>query len=66
MSYFRSGDPLKDFARRDSEEAEWESGLPKCDKCGKPIQDDIYFEIYGEILCEDCVHYLYAKYTADY
>lgn len=66
MSYFRSGDPLDDFDRLDRAQAEWEARLPQCEKCGKPIQDDIYFEIDNEILCEECVHDLYAKFTADY
>lgn len=66
MSYFRSGDPLDDFDRLDRAQAEWEARLPQCEKCGKPIQDDIYFEIDNDILCEDCVRALYAKFTADY
>lgn len=35
--------------------------LPKCDHCGKPIQDEHLFDIYGEILCECCMIYKYRK-----
>ncbi len=36
--------------------------LPKCDQCVEPIQDDYYFEINGEHICEDCLHRYYKKY----
>ena len=29
--------------------------LPKCDYCGEPIQDDYYFDIMGDRVCESCV-----------
>lgn len=29
--------------------------LPKCDRCREPIQDEHYFDIYGETLCYVCV-----------
>ena len=28
--------------------------LPKCDYCGKPL-DDHYYDINGDIVCEDCL-----------
>lgn len=42
--------------------------LPVCEghKCGKRIQDDMYFEIEGEILCEKCMILRYGKRTEDY
>ena len=42
--------------------------LPVCEghKCGKRIQDDMYFEIEGEILCEKCMIIRYGKRTEDY
>ena len=42
--------------------------LPVCEghKCGKRIQDDMYFEIDGEILCEKCMILRYGKRTEDY
>lgn len=29
--------------------------LPACEKCGRAIYDDYYFEIDNEILCEACM-----------
>ncbi len=66
MSYFRSGDPLNDFDRWDRELASMEARLPVCDKCNQRINDDIFFDIDGEILCEDCMHDRYARSTEDY
>jgi hypothetical protein len=39
--------------------------LPVCEdaKCGKRIQDDYYFKVDGEILCEDCMIRRYRKNT---
>lgn len=33
--------------------------LPKCDRCGEPIQGEHYFDIYGDIYCEECGHKLF-------
>jgi formylmethanofuran dehydrogenase subunit E len=59
-------DPVRDFDRYDMEMAQREAKLPKCDKCGKPINDDFFYEIEGEILCEKCMHDTYARSTEDY
>lgn len=42
--------------------------LPNCEapRCGKLIQDDYYFEIEGEILCEDCMNKRYRRKVADF
>lgn len=64
--YFRSDDPLKDFQRYDALMAAREAQLPVCEKCGEPVDDDIYFEIDNEILCEKCMHDLYARSTEDW
>ena len=66
MSYFRSGDPLDDFDRLDRAQAEWEAKLPQCERCGKHIQDEIYFDINNEILCENCMTDEYGKSTQDW
>lgn len=55
MSYFRSNDPDVDFTRRDNEQTERMRNLRRCCDCHKAIQDDYYFEIYGDIYCEKCV-----------
>ena len=64
--YFRKGDPDRDFDRYDMALAQREAKLPVCDKCGKPINDDIYFDIDGEVLCEECLRDLYERNTEDW
>jgi hypothetical protein len=68
MSYFRHGDPHDDFDRLDRKQAEHEARLPRCEekKCGKRIDEDFYFEIDGEILCEECMKRRYRRSTEDY
>ncbi len=34
--------------------------LPKCDHCHNEIQEH-YFDIYGEIYCEECAHKLFRR-----
>ena len=57
------GDPLDDFNRRDAEEAAWLKSLPHCEDCGEPIQDEYYYNLDGEILCEDCMKDRYRVYN---
>ena len=59
-------DPVSDFYRYDALMADREAKLPYCEKCGEPIDDDIYFEIDNEILCEKCMHDRYARSTEDW
>lgn len=61
-------DPARDFDRWDMEQARLEARLPVCEnpKCKKRINDDFYWEIDGEILCEQCVNERYRKYTDNY
>lgn len=40
--------------------------LPVCEKCKKRIQDDVYFFIEEEILCEKCMEDKYMRRTEDY
>lgn len=35
--------------------------LPQCEYCGEHIQDEFYFEINGEYLCEDCLNEQFRK-----
>lgn len=56
MSYFRSADPDVDFTRHDREQAERMKSLRQCCDCRKAIQDEHYFDIYGDIYCEKCVN----------
>lgn len=34
--------------------------LPRCDRCHNEIQEH-YFDIYGEIYCEECAHKLFRR-----
>ena len=63
--YFRNGDPLDDFDRLDRMQAQREARLPVCDKCGKRINDD-FFNVGGDILCEECVHDEYGQSLEDW
>lgn len=42
--------------------------LPVCEghKCGKRIDEDLYFDVEGEILCEKCMIRKYGRRTEDY
>lgn len=50
----------------DYERAEAEKELPVCSECGEPIQDDYYYFINDEILCEECLITNYRKSVDDY
>ena len=68
MRFFRSGDPLDDFDRWDAEQERMRARLPTCEnpKCKKRIDAELYFEIDGEILCENCMIDRYGRSTEDY
>ena len=59
-------DPLADFSRHDAEQQAKMDKLPKCDYCNKPITDDIYYEINGDIICESCLNDNFKKAVEDY
>ena len=40
--------------------------FPKCDSCGKTIQDDFLYDIHGDIYCEDCMREEFMRYVEDY
>ena len=57
------------FSQWEAHERQQESlldKLPECESCGKLIQDDYYFEIDNEILCEECMNQRYRKNTEDF
>ena len=66
MRYFRGGDPLDDFDRLDREQAMYEERLPVCDECHNRITENDYYDVDGEILCEDCMKERYRRSTEDY
>lgn len=44
----------------------WLSRRPQCEKCGKHIQDEHYFFINNEVLCQECMEDAYMFSTEDY
>lgn len=61
-----SDDPLMDFEHHDREQAKRLEQLPKCGYCNEPIQDDYFFEINGEFVCEYCLDRFFKKNTEDF
>lgn len=47
---------IRDFERREREKEEWIRSRPVCDRCGEPIQEEGYYEVEGNKICEDCWH----------
>ena len=39
--------------------------LPTCEKCHERIQDEDYYDVDGEILCEACMKRKYKRKTED-
>lgn len=58
---FYSDDPVRDAERYDRYLAKQEEELPQCHCCGDPIQDDFYYEINGDAICEDCLQENFRK-----
>lgn len=50
----RTDNPLADFNANEWEKEKALAELPKCDLCERPI-DDHYYNINGEIVCEECL-----------
>ena len=50
----------------DREQEEALEKFPECDYCGEMIQDDYYFDINGDIVCESCLKQEFRKRVEDY
>lgn len=59
-------DPVADFDRHDREQAKRLAQRPKCDYCNEHIQDDFYYEINGDVICEVCLDRFFRKDVEDY
>ena len=46
---------------QDIKKEQWRARLPKCEYCGEHIQDEHFYEIDGEILCQECLDEQYKK-----
>ena len=66
MSYFRTNDPDRDFDILDLEQERRRARHPYCDDCGERIDDEHYFDVDGDILCEECLKDRYQRFCADY
>ena len=58
---FYSDDPVRDFERHDAEQERRLSMLPVCDYCDEAIQDEQYYEINGDCVCEECLDLYFKK-----
>lgn len=47
--------PLKDFDRHDAKQQAKLDRLPKCKRCGHPIQQEDAVCIGGKYYCDDCL-----------
>lgn len=61
MSITRTDDPHADFYRHDAAQEKWLARLPKCVECGEPIQDEYFYLINDEPVCEECLIREYRK-----
>lgn len=50
-----TGDPIRDYVRRDIDEYEWEKSRPVCDYCYEHIQDEYCYDFNGTIYCPSCI-----------
>lgn len=63
---FFSDDPISDAERYTSERCKSEH-FPICSDCGCTIDfDDHYYNVEGDILCDDCLDERYKKDVNDY
>lgn len=63
MLYY-TDNPVADAERYYNEKEEELEKLPKCNECGKPIQEETCYEIKGKYICENCMEG-HKKYTED-
>ena len=66
LMFFRTDDPVADFTRYDAEQQKELEKCPKCSECSEYIQDEHYYEINDEVVCEECINQNYRKSVEDY
>ena len=59
-------DNYERWKQHDAEKQAELDKLPVCEYCGERIQDDYYFEINDECICEDCLNDNFRKSVEDY
>lgn len=50
-----TNDPVHDAAQHDLDVAAAEAKFPVCCECGEPIVWEHYYDVYGNILCPECL-----------
>lgn len=63
--YF-TDDPVKDHDRYQEEKDNQLQKLPKCSYCDEHIQDEHFYEINDEVICEECLKDNFRKSVDDY
>lgn len=58
--------PVADFERYDRKQQSKLAMLPVCSECGEPIQDEYFYLINDENICEQCMKDNYRKCTEDF
>ena len=58
--------PVADYHRYCDEQERQMEKLPKCHCCGERVTDETYYDIDGEILCEECLNNKYRKWVDDF
>ena len=66
MSFFSTNDPIADYHRYDAVQQREVERCPKCDYCDAPITVDTYYDLDGDIVCEECLDRHFKKFTDDY
>lgn len=61
-----SGDPIRDWERRDYEQQRWLNRRPRCSCCGEHIQDEVCYEINDKLFCEECMKDEFERDTEDF
>lgn len=59
-------DPIADFHRHDAEQQAALEKCPKCSMCDEHIQDEHFYEINDEVICEECLNQNFRKPVEDY
>lgn len=66
MGCFHMMDNYDLWKNHDAEQSRLLSRLPVCNYCDEPIQEDFYFEINGDVICEICMDRFFRKDVSDY
>lgn len=63
---YRTDDPIRDAERHMVKQEALLERFPYCESCGQAIQDDYFYLINDEFMCQACLDRDCKKYTDDY